>query len=222
MDQSKFLTFSQSLPTSHNSQEYQDLGRAMLHYPFEISSWSGSVLCLLIEDGFFFIKRSEQMPRHKGQLAMVGGLRKVGESSPVQSAQREFIEETNIDISNIKICGPLPPVNTATKTLVIPILATTELSVKKFFQLIETNGEWDQGIWVPFDFLAQEENWTFAKRVSPRGSGGILFCGLPSNIIRMKEKSLGENHSSQNYLLWGASARVIWNLMRLYFSHKMN
>lgn len=216
MNSSKIISLDLTLPQQISSQEYQEMGRGFLPYPVNTEAWVGAIVCLFIEGGFFLIKRSEAVPRHKGQLAMIGGFRQQNEKTPEEVAWREYREETGLTSETIEFCGLLPPVSTSFQTLVIPVLAKTKLTWQEFTEQVVSNGEWTHGVWVPFASLALEERWTYGNRHSPRGQGSVLFCGLHSKEIKVI--SQGENGANDHFLLWGASARVLWNVMRLYFS----
>lgn len=66
------------------------------------------MLFLCNEEHVFFIKRSEKMPTHGGQIAFVGGHKKTGETNPWEVAQREYEEETSQHRSTIEFLGYLP------------------------------------------------------------------------------------------------------------------
>jgi len=96
--------------------------------------WKGAVVCLIIDNHFILIRRSDLMPTHGGQVAMIGGKREKGEDDPWQVAEREFLEETNFKITNAHFFGFLPPVYTARKFMIIPVLAKVPIGLDDFLK----------------------------------------------------------------------------------------
>jgi 8-oxo-dGTP pyrophosphatase MutT (NUDIX family) len=62
-------------------------------HTLQADEWKGAVLFLCNEEHVFFIKRSEGMPTHGGQIAFIGGHKKNSEFDPWHVIQREFEED---------------------------------------------------------------------------------------------------------------------------------
>ena len=176
------------------------------------SHWNGVSLCLLIKDSLLFIKRKEELSSHPGQLAMIGGRRKVHENSPIEVEKREFEEETGLAHNSMEILGILPSVETIRKTVIVPVCNSMDISVRDLKNKIRPNSEWEEGILVSHQRLAQERYWQYAERFNSYSSGVILFYPLLSGeFIPITAPAEEKN----NYLLWGATARIVWIFSRL-------
>ena len=66
-----------------------------------------AALCLIVEDSLFFIKRNDDVPTHKGQIAFVGGNFNKGESDALTTIKREFLEETHIHFDQLEFIAEL-------------------------------------------------------------------------------------------------------------------
>jgi 8-oxo-dGTP pyrophosphatase MutT (NUDIX family) len=128
------------------------------------NEWEGAVLFLCNDEHVFFIRRSEKMPTHGGQIAFVGGHKHVGENNPWMVAQREFEEETSLTRDVIEFMGYLPVVMTARLKPIVPVLGRLKISTEEFMKQVTSNGEWDDCIAYPWSELCIEENWQYAWR----------------------------------------------------------
>ncbi len=180
---------------------------------FDKINWRGAVLFLLTEEYVFLIKRSELMPSHAGQLAFFGGNRKPDEDSPIEVAMREFSEESSLNLKDLKILGTLPVVWTARGQSVVPVVAHYKESVDHFFKNVVTNGEWEQCFAMPWGALLDEKRWDYSSRIVSQ-INPVLFFPFESKECKTLQGS------SDSHLLWGATARMIWDFLRLYFNSK--
>lgn len=172
--------------------------------------WKGAVLFLCNEEHVFFIKRSEKMPTHGGQMAFVGGHRKESESDPWIVAQREFEEETSHDRKVISFLGYLPIVMTARLQPIVPVMGELLISTEEFLRDVKSNGEWDDVIAYPWTELTKEENWEFAWR-NGYAQFPVLFHPIRRNTFIPKGTDF------HTHLLWGATASMVWDFLRLYY-----
>lgn len=172
--------------------------------------WKGAVLFLCNEEHVFFIKRSEAMPTHGGQMAFVGGHRKDDEVEPWVVAQREFEEETSISRVDIEFVGYLPVVMTARLQPIIPVIGKLLIPTNEFFRQVKSNGEWDDVIAYPWKELMMEENWEFAWR-NGYAKFPVLFHPIRQGTFIPKTQNF------HTHLLWGATASMVWDFLRLYY-----
>ena len=124
-------------------------------------SWSGAVVVLIIESNFVLIRRSDTMPSHRGQIGFMGGHKARHEIDPIETAKREFAEESGFAESVLEVQGLLNPVITARGKVIIPVVASCSLSLLEFLQRVKSNGEWDNIIIAPIVYLARQELWSF-------------------------------------------------------------
>ena len=174
------------------------------------NEWKGAVLFLCNDEYVYFIKRSEKMPTHGGQLAFVGGHKKPSENDPWESAQREFEEETGLERVNIEFLGYLPVVMTARMQPIVPVLSKLLITSDEFFEKVKSNGEWDDMIAYPWSRLIKEESWEFAWR-NGYSRGPVMFHPIQKGTFRHL------NNGLETHLLWGATASMVWDFLRLYY-----
>lgn len=175
--------------------------------------WKGAVLFLCNEEYVFFIKRSESMPTHRGQIAFVGGHKKENESDPLIVAQREFEEETGLKSDTVHILGYLQTVMTAGLQPIVPVLGKVLIPTTQFLNDIHSNGEWDNCIAYPWSELKNEKKWEFGWR-----QGKVRFPVLFHYLNQ--EKYYSKFSKDENHLLWGATANIVWDFLRLYYEFR--
>jgi len=190
-----FHRIKQIVQTEHTLQDYE---------------WKGSVVFLCNEEYVFFIKRSEAMPTHGGQMAFLGGHKQGHESDPWIVAQREFEEETSLPRDQIQFLGYLPIVMTARLQPIVPVLSKLLIPTEDFLNRVKSNGEWDDVIVYPWKELAKEENWEFAWR------NGFARVPVLYHPIQ-KGTFLNLSQNFHTHLLWGATASMVWDFLRLYY-----
>lgn len=176
----------------------------------DISTSKGVMVFCVIEDSLLLVKRSESMPSHKGQVALVGGHRKVDEDFPFATAQREFLEETNLDESRFEIVCPLPKVFTAREVSIIPVLSIYRATIAEVKAQIKSNGEWDFAFLVKIADLMKDEYWMEALRINNSHTQNFLFRPLFEREIKQLSGT-----PTFPLMLWGASARVVEHVRKL-------
>lgn len=115
------------------------------------------------ETALAFIRRSETLRSHSGQIAFVGGGSEPIDSSLVETALREAQEEIGLEPGRAEILGLLPPMFTAVSNYVItPVVAflpqglgSLQLQVSEVTELIIARL---QGLAAPAIFHTEE--WT--------------------------------------------------------------
>ena len=186
--------------------------RQILHteHTLQPDEWKGAVLFLFNHEHVFFIKRSEAMPTHSGQIAFIGGLKKDSELNPWMVIDREFEEESGFKSQVLNFLGYLPVVRTARLWPIIPVMAELLISTDQFIREIKTNGEWDECLAYSWRELKVETNWEYSWRCGSE-KFPILF-----HPIR-KGTYIPKNHHFQTHLLWGATAYIVWDFLHLYY-----
>ena len=75
-----------------------------------------AVLVPLIDTGgdaeLLYIRRTEDLPDHSGQVSFPGGLWESGDADLFDTARREAMEEVGVDPGAVERLGPLAPVTT--------------------------------------------------------------------------------------------------------------
>ena len=148
-----------------------------------------SVSMLIYEEKeIIFIKRSEDLPTHKGHIAFPGGKREAGDKNIVDTALREASEELLIDSKSITPFGLLSSIDTVEyKFEVFPIVCLIENRPSSF-----NKAEVQNIYYVSIKELENKKNWKFR---------GLYETDWVFDID-------GE-------ILWGATAKMVRNLLSL-------
>jgi len=127
-----------------------------------------------------------------GQISFPGGRSKTGEA-PLETAKREAMEETGIDLDWCEIVGRLEsvlPGNFSIRVTPFLVIAPWRISVTiDHVEIVDY-------FWVPLDFFAEEKNsqiYTFSR------FGRTIQT--PSFVVAGK------------YVVWGMTLRIILNLI---------
>ncbi len=163
---------------------------------------SASVMVMLREasDGYsmLFIKRREYISDlFSGHMAFPGGKMQKGDRTKLETAIRETLEETGIDLKkNGRILGELDdvsPVNPkANHYIVSPYLALVEEHTR-----VKPNEEIAEFVWIPFLDLRDEKT-------------------LEIRVIEKYGMKLEEfTFHYQNYVIWGMTARILHQFLSL-------
>mgnify|MGYP000001667040 FL=1 len=161
-----------------------------LNKPYDYIELDYAAVSILVYKNkeILFIKRSDNMPTHKGHIAFPGGKKELSDSSVVSTAVREASEELLISENLIKPVGILEPIDTVEyKFLVFPILCSLSIKPKQF-----NTSEVQKVIYEPIRHLMNKDNWSFRGAYS-------------DDWIYM----LGDE------ILWGATAKMIRLLLKL-------
>lgn len=152
------------------------------------------------------------MPSHAGQVAFVGGHRQAGEASPWEVAQREYEEEMHLSRETIGFLGYLPTVMTARGQTIAPVIGELKISLNDFMMEVKSNGEWDEIIVYPWSKLVIEETWEFARRFGDHEATPVMFHTIKSGSY------ITHGNNDKPHILWGATAGMIWSLLKRYFA----
>jgi 8-oxo-dGTP pyrophosphatase MutT (NUDIX family) len=170
----------------------------------------GVMVALVVEDALLFVKRSHSMPSHKGQVALIGGHRSGDEKFPLETAMREFFEETNLSLDHFEFITALPTVSTSRDVSILPVLAIYHQDRNYLETHLQTNGEWEVAFLVELSYLFNQEYWVEANRISMSQRQNLLFCSLAEQDIKLLK-----GKPQYPLVLWGASARVVDHLKNL-------
>ena len=151
------------------------------------------------------------MPTHAGQVAFVGGHKSIEDESSIETALRELEEETGVQSKDIEVIGIIRPVYTSMKKSIIPVISYIDKDPHEFLRDIKSNGEWNDAYLVPIEYLEDKERWSFGKSYYQESSYKIRFCPLVSHTI------LSKSGMAKIDLLWGATARMIWNFFKYHY-----
>jgi 8-oxo-dGTP pyrophosphatase MutT (NUDIX family) len=139
-----------------------------------------------------FTRRTEELPRHPGEISFPGGIRHDDDASPLDTALRETEEELGIAPSSVEVLGALPPVPTfVSRILIVPFVGA--LRAGREFR--PNPGEIAEVLTYPVDELMAAET-----QVEWRRGNGVY---------------LGQAYEMGDHTIWGATAKILGSLLEI-------
>lgn len=161
--------------------------------------WVSAVLVPFLpgKDGprLLFLRRSDHLRHHAGQICFPGGMREPGDLGPLHTALRETKEETGITLAQVEPLGILAPEHAVvTGTVVIPVVGLVE-GVDKVADLTISPDE-TQGAWIADirDFSDTPVTKT------------VMIDGVPHEYP--------EYPLENGWLIWGVTARILRRVLK--------
>ena len=156
---------------------------------------------LLRENGawsLLYIRRSDQLADHQGQVAFPGGGVEASDPSPEATALRETWEELGIEPKDVRVVGRLPGLLTGTGFSIQPVVGIIPWP----YALRLSADEVAHAFTIPLSWLAEpahrEERW-----YERDGRRARVFFFAPY----------------QGEVLWGATARMTVELLAILLDH---
>jgi len=147
------------------------------------------------EPHLLFMRRSEKVHTHKGQISFPGGGFKPSDGTLEQTALRETEEEIGLAISRMKVLGALPATDTVVSNfLVYPFVAVLH-EPDETLEFVPDDFEVAELLQLPLSALldprnVREETW--------------VMRGRPQAV---------NFYSYKNLVIWGATARIMDNFL---------
>ncbi len=139
-----------------------------------------------------FTRRTDELPRHAGEISFPGGLRHDGDATSRDTALRETEEELGLSPSDVDVLGALPPVHTfVSGILIVPFVGM--LPPRPIFA--PNAGEIAEVLQYPLAGLADAER----EVELPRGD----------HVYR------GFAYEMQDNTIWGATAFILHSLIEM-------
>lgn len=151
------------------------------------------------------------MPTHAGQIGFIGGHKSASDKSPIDTALREFEEETDVSKSLIEIIGVMQKTATSTQSTILPVIGYIDEEPSEFIGKLKSNGEWDEAILVPYSYIREVNRWTYGRAVRENSEYKINFCTIHEGDF-LSNRVSGD---SQSHVLWGATAQMVWNFFKI-------
>ena len=155
-----------------------------------------AVLLPLVEDPepwIVFTKRTEDLPRHPGEISFPGGMRHAEDRDLLATALRETDEELGIPPAAVDVLGALSPLQTFTSgTAILPFVGT--LAADPVFTA--NPGEIAEVLEFP------------VKR--------LLDVERPMAWSREDRTYRGHVYELDGHTIWGATARILNEFLELY------
>ncbi len=208
----------EKLPKDPSEDKFQSALEELTLFK-QFNSWDGAVVVGVFPDGeLLFIKRSEQMKSHRGQIAFLGGTRESEDKTPIENALREFEEETGFHQSDLEVLGITPPVVAGSGLRVVAVPCLINIPKSEFSTRVQSNGEWDFMFTVPWSNFEDLNTWVVGNRYGAHTNGKLLFrpiYGPEWETVKDYQK----RSNTETLHFWGASARMLWNLMKITGVH---
>lgn len=162
------------------------------HAPAPGDRLAAVLVPILRDDSIVFTKRTEDLPRHPGEISFPGGIRHDDDAAPVDTALRETEEELGIGPSAVEVLGALPPVHTfVSGILIVPFVGMLE--GRPAFR--PNAGEIAEVLAYPLGALTTAEERVEWKR------DGEVFRGYA--------------YEMGDHTIWGATARILHSLLEI-------
>ncbi|MDA8793687.1 NUDIX domain-containing protein [Bacteriovoracaceae bacterium] len=172
--------------------------------------WKYAIATVLIDNEILLILRSDQMPTHSGQVGMFGGARKKGESF-LETAKREFEEETSISAQDLEFLGYGKPSQTRGRKVTIPVIfEIKQYNLDTFMKNVKSNGEWVETFSIPIPEFKNNDNWGYSNYHRNGQSFQFYFFDHSKTLFGQSQRG-----KSSKALLWGMTANVVYNLFRI-------
>jgi 8-oxo-dGTP pyrophosphatase MutT (NUDIX family) len=147
-----------------------------------------------------YTRRTDTVADHKGQVAFPGGSSDPDDPSPEATALREAHEEIGLNPQDVRILGRLNSLLTITNYCVTPVVG----AIPWPYPLHLETSEVSRAFTIPLAWLADPDPWEVQQHVLP---------GRPEpHPVIYFQLYEGE-------LLWGVSAQITINLIKVLFNH---
>ena len=142
-----------------------------------------------------FIRRSQQVEHHKGEISFPGGVCEKGDNGFERTALRETFEEIGMQSEDVVILGMVDDMETvSTGYRVTPVVGVIPYP----YSFTLSASEVDEIITVPVSSLLNEDN------------------GKEESILRQGKQYTSYVYRYKDYLIWGATARILKNVLTLW------
>jgi len=145
-----------------------------------------------------FMKRTQTVKEHKGQIAFPGGTYEQTDKDLLNTALREFTEETGIPSNRLEILGELDDCPTSTSNYII---STFVGYIHSPFQIIIAEKEVEKTIEIPIPLLINEH-----------------FKSHEAEIKHLSEPV----YHYENEIIWGATAKILHQFLNIWIQTSNN
>lgn len=148
-----------------------------------------------LQPSLLFIRRTETVETHKGQMAFPGGLcSPEDQGNPIQTALRETEEEVGIPEEQVQLMGKLPPLVTTTSFSIQPVVGILKSPLEEVPLKLNV-AETEEAIWIPLQKLFHPD--TYRKE--------YLSVGSFQHAIDV--------YQVNQHRIWGATGSMTKNLL---------
>lgn len=151
-----------------------------------------------------FTRRSDRLAEHRGQVAFPGGRSDPEDPTPEATALREAQEEIGLPPYRVKVLGRLTNVWTITNYSITPVVSIIPWP----FPILLAKEEVSRLFTIPLNWLANPTHHEVRQRTIPS----------PYSLqIKSESYPIIYYHPYDGEVLWGVSAEITNNLIRLLF-----
>jgi len=142
-----------------------------------------------------FIRRSQLVEHHKGEISFPGGVCEKDDGSFEKTALREAFEEVGIHPRDVVVLGMVDDMETvSTRYRVTPVVGV----IPHPYSFTLCASEVDEIITIPVSHLLDEVN------------------GREEPVVREGKAYTGFVYHYKDYVIWGATARILRNFLTLW------
>ena len=158
---------------------------------------SAVLLLILKNNTILFIKRNRNLKFHSGEISFPGGkYDKSSDNSLIETAQRETFEEIGIKKDNYTILHELAPEKTVSTNFIVHTFIAKANIENLDFKL--NHKEVEEIITIPVNHFL---NSKYKVKVPLKLAGRLYFNTF---------------YYFKNYLIWGATSRILDNFLNFY------
>jgi 8-oxo-dGTP pyrophosphatase MutT (NUDIX family) len=147
------------------------------------------------EPHLIFMRRSEKVHTHKGQISFPGGSFQPEDGTLEGTALRETFEELGIPPERMRVLGPLPPVDTVVSNFLIRPFVAVPTDPAAPLEYISDGFEVAEILEIPLKLLLDPANRRYEEWV---------MQGRPRQVVFF---------NFQQVVIWGATAFILTNFI---------
>jgi 8-oxo-dGTP pyrophosphatase MutT (NUDIX family) len=147
------------------------------------------------EPHLIFMRRSEKVHTHKGQVSFPGGSFQPEDGTLEVTALRETFEELGIPTESLRVLGPLPPVDTVVSNFLITPFVGVPVDPAAPLEYISDGFEVAEILEIPLHILLDPANRRYEE---------WIIQGKPRQVVF---------YNFQQVVIWGATAYILSNFI---------
>jgi 8-oxo-dGTP pyrophosphatase MutT (NUDIX family) len=140
-----------------------------------------------------FIKRTERVQKHKGEISFPGGVYEDRDGTLIKTALRESLEEIDLNPDDVEVLGELDDV----------VSAKTNYKIAPFLALIP---------W-PYEFRVDGHE---TEDIIEAPIATLMKIGRSHQELIGDEKVTTYQYNYQGRVIWGATARILAQFLDLF------
>jgi 8-oxo-dGTP pyrophosphatase MutT (NUDIX family) len=162
-----------------------------------------------------FTRRTEHVPKHKGEISFPGGGREPGEDA-VGAALREAEEEVGLEPARVEVLGALDDVASVWGYVVTPIVGAVREPPDAFLaEAFEVHEPFEVALDLLLDPGLRSHSLWDPRTLPPEMPAATLFESIPFEDV---DPATGLHrvwsfHADPERVIWGLTARILVDLL---------